>query len=66
MEEHLLHIDWPNDPEGQEQFRLAKDIRNEAADCKRCEDQRDYLLQFSEFIHICSEEIGQVFVKQCE
>lgn len=37
-------------PEGQEQFRLAKDIRNEAADCKRCEDQRDYLLQFSEFI----------------
>lgn len=34
-------------PEGQEKFRLAKDIRNEAADCKRCEEQRDYLLQFS-------------------
>ena len=35
--------------EGKEQFRVARDIRNEAADCKRCEDQRDYLLQYSEF-----------------
>jgi inner membrane protease ATP23 len=34
--------------EGKEQYRLARDIRNEAADCKRCEDQRDYLLQYSE------------------
>lgn len=51
--------------EGQEQFRLAKDIRNEAADCKRCEDQRDYLLQFSEFIHVYSQRLpGQGFVKQ--
>ncbi|EAL93054.1 mitochondrial inner membrane protease ATP23 [Aspergillus fumigatus Af293] len=32
--------------EGKEQFRIARDIRNEAADCKRCEDQRDYLLQY--------------------
>jgi inner membrane protease ATP23 len=36
--------------EGKEQFRVARDIRNEAADCKRCEDQRDYLLQYSEFL----------------
>ena len=35
-------------PEGKEQYRVARDIRNEAADCKRCEDQRDYLLQYSE------------------
>lgn len=35
--------------EGKEQFRIARDIRNEAADCKRCEDQRDYLLQYSEW-----------------
>lgn len=34
--------------EGIEQFRVARDIRNEAADCKRCEEQRDYLLQYSE------------------
>lgn len=34
--------------EGKEQYRLARDIRNEAVDCKRCEDQRDYLLQYSE------------------
>jgi inner membrane protease ATP23 len=36
--------------EGKEQFRTAKDIRNEAADCKRCEDQRDYLLKYSEWL----------------
>lgn len=33
--------------EGKEQFRVARDIRNEAADCKRCEDQRSFLLQYS-------------------
>lgn len=33
--------------EGKEQFRVARDIRNEAADCKSCEDHRDYLLQYS-------------------
>lgn len=33
--------------EGMEQFRVARDDRNEVADCKRCEDQRDYLLQYS-------------------
>lgn len=32
---------------GKEQFRVAQDIRHEAADCKRCENQRDYLLQYS-------------------
>ena len=37
-------------PEGIEQFRVARDIRNETADCKRCEDQRDYLLQYSEWL----------------
>lgn len=34
-------------PEGKEQYRIAESIRNEARDCKRCEDQRDYLLQYS-------------------
>lgn len=34
--------------EGIEQFRVARDIRNETADCKRCDEQRDYLLQYSE------------------
>lgn len=33
--------------EGKEQFRVARDIRNEAADCKSCEGHRDYLLQYS-------------------
>ncbi|KAJ5707218.1 Mitochondrial inner membrane protease atp23 [Penicillium malachiteum] len=34
--------------EGIEQFRVARDDRNEVEDCKRCEDQRDFLLQYSE------------------
>lgn len=34
-------------PQGMEQFRVAKDLRNEASDCKRCEDQRDYLIKYS-------------------
>jgi len=34
-------------PDGIEQFRVARDIRNEAADCKRCDEQRDFLLQYS-------------------
>lgn len=38
--------------EGKEQFRIARDIRNEAADCKRCEEQRDYLLKYSKFLSI--------------
>ncbi len=33
--------------EGKEQFRIDRDERNEASDCKRCEKQRDYLLQYS-------------------
>lgn len=41
-------------PEGQEQFRKARDDRNEVEDCKRCEDQRDYLLQYS----MPSSELG--------
>jgi inner membrane protease ATP23 len=34
-------------PEGKEQYRLARDIQNEEADCKRCEKQRDYLFKYS-------------------
>ena len=35
------------DQEGLEQYVRARDIRMEVADCKRCEKQRDYLLQYS-------------------
>ena len=35
--------------EGREKFRVARDLRNETEDCKRCNDQRDYLLQYSKF-----------------
>ncbi|KAL1967775.1 hypothetical protein VTN77DRAFT_2464 [Rasamsonia byssochlamydoides] len=46
--------------EGKEQFRIARDIRNEAADCKRCEEQRDYLLKYSPIIRFLSDNIRQL------
>lgn len=33
--------------EDQKRFRFDSEKRNEAADCKRCEESRDYLLQYS-------------------
>ena len=33
--------------EGNRQYQQGRDDRFAAADCKRCEDQRDYLLQYS-------------------
>lgn len=38
-------------PEGQKQYWLERDKRNEAIDCARCEDQKQYLLKYSLFIH---------------
>ena len=35
--------------QGLKQYAEARDIRMEEADCKRCEKQRDYLLQYSKF-----------------
>ncbi|KAJ5102897.1 Mitochondrial inner membrane protease atp23 [Penicillium argentinense] len=46
--------------EGIEQFRVARDIRNEAADCKRCDEQRDFLLQYSPVIRFLSDNIKQL------
>ncbi|KAJ5503081.1 hypothetical protein N7463_005955 [Penicillium fimorum] len=46
--------------EGIEKFRVTRDTRNEEADCKRCEDQRDYLLQYSPTIRFLSESIQQL------
>ena len=34
--------------QGKELYWIARDQRMEMADCKRCETQRDYLLQHSE------------------
>ncbi|QKX58999.1 uncharacterized protein TRUGW13939_06128 [Talaromyces rugulosus] len=46
--------------EGKEQFRIARDDRNEEADCKRCEEQRDYLLRYSPVITYLSDNINQL------
>ncbi|KAI1976061.1 Mitochondrial inner membrane protease atp23 [Ophidiomyces ophidiicola] len=47
-------------PEGMEKFRVARDLRNEKEDCKRCEDQRDYLLQYSPMIQFIQDNIKQL------
>lgn len=43
--------------EGREKFRIARDLRNETEDCKRCDDQRDYLLQYSKFESFPASEV---------
>ncbi|KAI9773592.1 MAG: Mitochondrial inner membrane protease atp23 [Geoglossum simile] len=47
-------------PEGKEQFRLARDLRNEEADCQRCEKQRDYLFKYSPIIRFMRERITEL------
>ncbi|BCS17994.1 mitochondrial inner membrane protease ATP23 [Aspergillus puulaauensis] len=46
--------------EGREKFRVARDLRNETEDCKRCDDQRNYLLQYSPVIRYMSDSIRQL------
>ncbi|KAI9879440.1 MAG: Mitochondrial inner membrane protease atp23 [Pleopsidium flavum] len=46
--------------EGKELYRVARDERNEEADCKRCEKQRDYLLQYSPVIRFMRDNIAQL------
>ncbi|MCJ1473245.1 Mitochondrial inner membrane protease atp23 [Lambiella insularis] len=41
-----------------QRYAKAKDIRNEEADCKRCEKQRDYLLQYSPVIRFMRDNIN--------
>ena len=38
--------------QGLKQYVEARDTRMEEADCKKCEKQRDYLLQYSKSIRI--------------
>ncbi|CAI7586600.1 unnamed protein product [Penicillium manginii] len=47
-------------PDGIEQFRLTRDIRNEEADCKRCDEQKEFLLQYSPVIRYLSDNIKQL------
>ncbi|KAK2880045.1 Mitochondrial inner membrane protease atp23 [Arthroderma sp. PD_2] len=47
-------------PEGVEQFRLTRDLRNEVADCKRCESQKEYLLNYSPIIRFLQDNIRQL------
>ncbi|MCJ1480709.1 Mitochondrial inner membrane protease atp23 [Schaereria dolodes] len=48
------------DEVGKEQYRVARDERMEEADCKRCESQRDFLLQYSPIIRFMRDNINQL------
>lgn len=47
-------------PEGQEAYWEDADRRYAKIDCKRCEDQRDYLLKFSPIIRYMKDNIEKL------
>ncbi|ETN42346.1 uncharacterized protein HMPREF1541_01500 [Cyphellophora europaea CBS 101466] len=47
-------------PEGQRTYWADADERYSALDCKRCEDNRDYLLKYSPIIRYMSENIRRL------
>lgn len=46
--------------EGKERFREDAYIRNEARDCARCEEWRDYLFKYSPIIRFMSQNISDL------
>lgn len=46
--------------EGNRQYKQGRDERFAAADCKRCEDQRDYLLQYSPIVRFMHQKINDL------
>ena len=47
-------------PEGKDRFRDAAYIRNEARDCSRCDEWRDYLFKYSPIIRFLSQNISEL------
>jgi inner membrane protease ATP23 len=45
---------------GKEAFREAAYIRNEARDCKKCDEWRDYLFEYSPIIRFMSQNIQEL------
>ncbi|KAL4935151.1 hypothetical protein BDV06DRAFT_217635 [Aspergillus oleicola] len=43
-----------------EKFRVARDLRNEEADCKRCDEQKVFLLNYSPVIRYMRDNIRQL------
>ncbi|KAI4282592.1 MAG: hypothetical protein L6R35_005362 [Caloplaca aegaea] len=46
--------------EGKRQMKIARDDREEEADCARCEKQRDYLLMYSPIIRFMRQNINKL------
>ncbi|CAK7563254.1 MAG: Mitochondrial inner membrane protease atp23 [Sporothrix epigloea] len=47
-------------PEGQHHYREWRYRQNEARDCQRCEDARDYLLRYSPIVRFMAEKTEQL------
>lgn len=47
-------------PSGQQSYWRDADLRYESLDCRRCESQRDYLLQYSPIIRYLNANIAQL------
>ncbi|KAL9001532.1 MAG: hypothetical protein Q9169_000107 [Polycauliona sp. 2 TL-2023] len=46
--------------DGEDQWKIARDLRDEAVHCKRCEESRDYLLSYSPVIRFMRENINKL------
>jgi mitochondrial inner membrane protease ATP23 len=47
-------------PAGQDAFREDAYIRNEARDCRRCEEWRDYMFKYSPIVRFMSKNITEL------
>ncbi|KAI4206318.1 MAG: hypothetical protein LQ346_001143 [Caloplaca aetnensis] len=54
-----LTLGWMTD-EGRKQWKEARDDRKEAADCAKCEKNRDYLLMYSPIIRFMRQNINKL------
>ncbi|KAI4230442.1 MAG: hypothetical protein L6R36_000071 [Xanthoria steineri] len=46
--------------DGERQWKKARDLRNEATDCAKCEKHRDYLLNYSPIIRFMRQNINKL------
>ncbi|KAI9826338.1 MAG: Mitochondrial inner membrane protease atp23 [Thelocarpon impressellum] len=46
--------------DGMQQFKLDKDARNEAVDCKRCDEWKEYLFKYSPIIRFMQQNVSQL------
>ncbi|KAL9015285.1 MAG: hypothetical protein Q9173_000083 [Seirophora scorigena] len=57
---NFRHLSGQMTQEGKRQMKIARDDREEEADCARCEKQRDYLLTYSPIIRFMRQNINKL------